>query len=122
MSRSCEKGSLFSSKSITPTGLCSNLVYQYKCNGCDAIYIGETCRHLCKRIQEHNRRESDSNIAQHKKNCSNSKVDVSNFKILCSQFDNYWERVMCEALLIKSFDPKINVQTPSSSTLLKVFS
>ena len=122
VSRSCKIGSLFSSKSITPTGLCSNLVYQYKCNGCDAIYIGETCRHLCKRIQEHNRRESDSNIAQHKKNCSNSKVDVSNFKILCSQFDNYWERVMCEALLIKSFDPKINVQTPSSSTLLKVFS
>ena len=107
-------------KSRTPIGLCSNIVYQFKCNGCDATYIGETARHLC--TKEHNRIGSGSNIADHvKKNKCNTNVDVSNFEILSNQFKNYWERVLYEALMIRFHSPTINVQTTLSTKLLRVF-
>ena len=120
ISKSYKIQSMFSNKSHTPLSLCSNLVYQFSCNGCNATYIGETSRHLCKRIQEHGRLGNGSNIAGHMKVCR-SEVKTTNFKILCSNFKNYWERVTCEALLIKSLNPSINVQTSLSSTLLKIF-
>ena len=107
-------------KSRTPIGLCSNLVYQFKCNGCDATYIGETARHLCTMVQEHNRIDSGSIIAEHveKNKCS---ANVSNFKILSNQFRNYWERVLYGALMIRFHSPRINIQAALSTKLLKVF-
>ena len=113
---------VFCNKSPTPFGLCSDLVYKFTCNGCNATYIGETSRHLCRRIQEHGRNVGGSNIAEHRKGCkSNENININDFKILCSRFKNYWERVACEALYIRSLDPKINVQTGLSKTLLSVF-
>ena len=120
ISRSHKIQNMFSNKSITPLTLCSDIVYEYKCNGCDATYIGETARHLCKRIQEHGRKESKSNIAEHRKKCK-CDVNFDNFKILCKHFDSYWERVSCEALLIRSRCPKINVQSAVSTSLLRIF-
>ncbi len=52
ISQSYKIRDMFSNKSPTPLGLCSDLVYQSTCNGCNATYIGETSRHLCKRIKE----------------------------------------------------------------------
>ena len=111
---------MFSNKSKTPHGLVSNLVYKYECNGCNATYIGETSRHLCKRIQEHSRLGGRSNISEHNIQCK-SVINSNNFKILCRNFRDYWNKIMCEALMIRSYDPKINVQTGSSRSLLNVF-
>ena len=36
-----------------PQGLCSPVVYNFSCAGCNASYIGETTRHLCTRSREH---------------------------------------------------------------------
>ena len=83
-------------------------------------HILETVRHLCKRVREHGHLSGSSNIAEHKKHCKSS-VEINNFKVLCSNFKNYWERVSCEALIIKAVNPAINVQSSDSSTLLKVF-
>jgi len=112
--------SMFNSKSITPLGLCSDLVYQFKCNGCNATYIGETSRHLCTRVQEHSRRGGNSNIVDHRSKCL-STIGLNDFRILCSGLDNYWERVMYEALSIRTLNPKINVQLTESTSLLKLF-
>jgi len=69
ISRTQKIEGMFSNKSSTQLGFFSDLIYQYTCNGCNATYIGETSRHLCKRIQEHSRKESGSNIAGHSKHC-----------------------------------------------------
>ena len=120
ISQSYKIRDMFSNKSPTPLGLCSDLVYQYTCNGCNATYIGETSRHLCKRIKEHSRLDNGSNIAEHNLKCK-KKIEENDFQILCNRFKNYWERVTCEALLIRSMDPKINIQASHSTSLLNIF-
>ena len=120
VSRSYKIINMFCNKSQTPKCLNSDLVYQFNCNGCDATYIGETARHLCTRVQEHSRLGNGSNIAEHNNKCKGG-VDISNFKIICKNFNNYWERVLYEALMIRSHNPKINVQSTVSTKLLKVF-
>ena len=120
VSKSCKVTSIFCNKSVTPFDLCSNLVYRFKCNGCNATYIGETARHLCTRVQEHCRLSGKSNIADHNKICKQS-IGISNFKIISKSFKNYWERVTVEALQIKLLKPKINVQNALSTCILRVF-
>ena len=44
---------VFRNKDPIPSGLSSNVVYEYKCDRCPARYIGETKRHLDTRIFEH---------------------------------------------------------------------
>ncbi len=44
---------LFKNKDSIPSGLSSNVVYEYKCDRCAVRYIGETKRHLNTRIHEH---------------------------------------------------------------------
>lgn len=115
--------SLFSNKSPTPTDMCSNLVYEYKCHGCPATYIGETDRQLRQRIQEHNQISRKSSVLDHKMFCNKRSTNVnraSEFKILKNKFGNYKERVICEALLIRDLKPELNVQTDCIK-LIKVF-
>ena len=45
-------GDLFSVKDEIPKLLKSFLVYKFMCPGCNACYIGETTRHLSRRIEE----------------------------------------------------------------------
>ena len=45
-------------------------IYKIKCNGCDYIYIGRTCRNFKQRFMEHfkaftNEKTKLSNIADH---------------------------------------------------------
>ena len=40
-------------------------VYEFKCPGCDKLYIGETKRRLKVRIEEHNDQKHDSAISNH---------------------------------------------------------
>ena len=45
--------SFFRFKDRIPLGLRSRVVYKFKCQCCDALYFGETIRHLHTRISEH---------------------------------------------------------------------
>jgi hypothetical protein len=45
--------SLRNVKPQRPRDTTKNVVYQIPCKGCDGSYIGESCRGLCKRIEEH---------------------------------------------------------------------
>ena len=118
VSKSKKSIDMFSNKSRTPFGLASDLVYKFTCNGCNATYIGETSRHLCTRVQEHSRKKGSSHIIEHRKVCK-ADTNISDFKILHKNFGSYWERILCEALVIKDQSPSINIQ--SSTNLLRVF-
>ena len=45
--------SLFKYKDTLPDSLRANVVYKFKCGGCNATYVGQTGRHLHIRIHEH---------------------------------------------------------------------
>ena len=40
-------------KDPVPSGLRSRVVYKFVCAGCNACYVGETCRHFSTRVREH---------------------------------------------------------------------
>ena len=70
------------------------------------------------RVQEHSRKKGLSHIIEHRKVCK-ADTNISDFKILHKNFGSYWERILCEALVIKDQSPSINIQ--SSTNLLRVF-
>ena len=88
--------------SSTFLGLKANLVYQFDCHKCHALYIGETNRHL---RTEHTQKSRTSSILDHVNKCIskfklNNQKTLSQFKILMSNFDNYYERIIGEVLQI----------------------
>ena len=105
----------FHLKSMTPLGLCSNIVYFYTCP-CDTglTYLGMSSKHLVTRAKEH----LDLNQLQKSAikghildcvKCSNSSHSLASFKILRNCKNEYDTKVY-EALLIKKFKPKLNRQ------------
>ena len=58
---------LFGVKDPPPDGLCSHLVYKHVCAGCNACYVGETCRHFSTRVREHLVSDRASHIFKHLK-------------------------------------------------------
>ena len=125
----------FGLKSRTPTFLCSNVVYRYKCL-CDTnkSYIGVTARPLCIRIDEHlnsTRRsgnpENDSAIIKHLDTCQKCFQEtrtnqLEHFEILRHCTSQYTAKIH-EALLIKRHNPTLNVHqfNKGASFTLKVF-
>ena len=55
----------FSVKEGTPYFLKSFLVYKFIFAKCKSCYIGETCRHLKTRIDEHIKKDKKFNVFQH---------------------------------------------------------
>ena len=47
------KSCLPSFKSSFDKDLKSHVVYELTCNGCNSIYVGQTCRHITTRVAEH---------------------------------------------------------------------
>ena len=52
-------------KDQIPDDLKYFLVYKFTCTSCSSSYIGETCRHLKTRIEEHVKKYSKSHIFKH---------------------------------------------------------
>ena len=89
-----------------------SLVYQFKCDLCDAGYAGFTRRHLHQRVDEH--RHTSSSIGKHfrDKHSSKPKDLTTNFTILkiCnSKFDC----LIYEMFFINELRPSLNVQCDS---------
>ena len=86
----------------------SNVVYQFKCSGCHAHYIGRTKRLLFCRIKEHSR----SVLFSHFKNCSNN-TSVKHFTECFSIVDwarFYYDLCILEHLYILAYKPSLNSQ------------
>ena len=57
-------------KDPTPLLHQSNVVYEFKCPGCNANYVGKTERTLWERTHEHGWTNKDKPVYQHLTNCS----------------------------------------------------
>ena len=53
--------SFFKFKDVVPLELQSSVIYKYKCNCCNAMYIGRSKRHLSARIFQHKGRSIRTN-------------------------------------------------------------
>ena len=101
----------FSAKDKIPSDLKSNIVYKFTCARCNASYIGETCRHISTRMDEHFRTDKKSHVYKHlHKNhqCLNS-CDLDCFEILDSASTHFNLKIK-EALYIKWNNPSLNSQ------------
>ena len=80
------------------------MVYEYKCSYDKSIqYIGFTSRPLVERVKEH--LKGKTAVSDHISNFNvykNEKTTVNNFGFL-KEFENNFETLICEALLIKSY-------------------
>ena len=105
----------FHLKSMTPLGLCSNVVYSYTCPSDTGLtYLGMSSRHLFTRAKEHldlnqSRKSAIKDLILDCVKCSNSSHSLASFKILRNGKNEYNTKVY-EALLIKKFKPKLNRQ------------
>ena len=83
----------------------SSLIYQITCSGCNALYVGQTGRHLITRLQEHGRKGTP--VAQHFTDCQvpTSKILPSS-KILDSTSRS--KLTTLESIYISKLRPQIN--------------
>ena len=104
--------SYFTLKSQTPKQLIANVVYKFTCL-CDTnlSYIGKTKRHLAVRSLEHlefGKDEPKSEVKVHLRSCKMCQsCNIDNFEIL-KKCKNDHETKICEAMFIKSENPKLN--------------
>ena len=70
-------GFLFSVKDPVADGLRSRVVFKFVCAGCNAWYVGETCRHFSTSVREHLVSDRASHIFKHLK-------DSAHCRALCS--------------------------------------
>lgn len=125
---SCKVSSFFSLKSKVPFSLKARVVYKFSClSDSDTSYIGQTKRHLVTRAKEHitPKESNQSEIKNHIfgcDKCKNGNLNVNNFRVLKQCKDEYATRIS-EALLLKKFSPKLNIQKylKGQSYLLRVF-
>ena len=108
-------------KDTTPYFLKSFLVYKFVCARCKSCYIGETCRHIITRIDEHAKKDKKSHVFQHvhsKEECFSS-FDLSCFSILDSATTKYHMKLK-EGMCIDWEKPNLNKQKYHLSTTLSI--
>ena len=86
------------------------VVYQFKCDLCDAGYVGYTCRHLHQRIEEH----KGATIGDHlrEKHALEPNNIAKSFRIL-RKCQNKFDCLFFEMLFIKELKPSLNKQCDS---------
>ena len=117
---------VFSSKGRIPKNVCcvcSHVVYQYLCSGCQASYIGKTSRHLLIRSREHlgigkkrKPKTSTSAISEHIKQTGHC-ANLENFTIL-EKANNEFDLLIFGSLLILLDRPSLNAQNSSMPFVL----
>ena len=118
--------SFFKSKDSIPTGLVSNVIYEFTCSSCKARYIGETTRNLTHRINEHKGLSIRTNkqlanpafsaIRSHS-HSQDHPFSESDFNIL-HRVDAHTDIRTAEAVYIKHLKPELNHQNSSSQLYL----
>ena len=104
----------------------SHIIYQFKCPGCNAGYVGETRTHFIVRGSQHlgiseftgnpTTAGVPTEVTKHirEKQC---KCDLKCFKIIGKEND-YRRRLIKETLFIKLYDPSLNEQQTSTKLYL----
>ena len=89
------------------------VVYKFKCNLCDAGYVGYTRGHLHERVDGHKRKSSS--IYKHYHLQHNDRIPqrfLEQFHVL-AKCTNKFDCLIHEALFIRKLKPELNVQTDS---------
>ena len=93
----------------------SKVVYYFKCDLCEAGYVGYTCRHLFQRMKEH----SAGGVGGHYKSCHGHSIgSEERFKVL-KRCKGKFDCRIYEMLFINEIKPTLNTQ--SDSIRSKVF-
>ena len=101
----------------------SKVVYKFKCNICNDVYVGETKRHLLVRQYEHLGKSTltekpskynDKDATTIRKHChqNNHQADSSCFTLAGSASNNFYLKLK-ESLLILKLKPSLNVAKES---------
>ena len=88
------------------------LVYHFKCDLCDAGYVGLTCQHLHQRVEEHKNMSSSIGKHFHMEHSLAPKDLNKNFKIL-KKCKNKFDCLIYEMFFIHELRPSLNVQSNS---------
>ena len=95
----------------------SNVVYCITCSGCDALYVGQTSRHLTTRLDEHSRKGTP--VATHFEQCGVPRSEIRRAVTLLDRSLSIDSLLTLEALYISEMQPSINTKEEfRSKTLL----
>ena len=97
-------------KDPQPQLLRSNVVYRLNCS-CGSFCIGQTRRHLVKRLDEH-QTSLNSEVCNHLQSNPNHRVDFNNPQILNSSPDKS-KLLILESLCIQQLKPSLNLDSKS---------
>ena len=108
---------------IIPKYMNSKVIYKFKCNICNDVYIGETKRHFLVREYEHlgksiltkkNLKYTEKDATAIRKHCHNHghTADTSCFSLVGNAANKYHLRLK-ESLLILKMKPSLNVAKES---------
>ena len=93
-------------------------MYHFKCDLCDAGYVGFTRRHLHQRVDEH--KNPSSSIGKHfREEHSLAPKDLTNNFSILKKCTTKFDCLICEMFFIHKLRPSLNVQ--SDSIRAKVF-
>ena len=90
-------------------------MYKFKCDRCDAGYIGFTTRHLYQRMEEH----KYSAVGKHLKEHEYSMDCIEAMFTILKKCNNKLNCLIYETLFIREHRPTLNIQ--SDSLKVKVF-
>ena len=113
---------MFTFKDRQPKHLKSNLVYEISCS-CGRRYVGETCRALKTRFEEH-MKTSGSGITEVGKHLSSSptcKITFEDCRVLTYE-SNQYRRKLKESLFIQQYDDGTLINDKMASVPLFLFS
>lgn len=86
------------------------VVYKFKCDLCDADYVGYTCRHLFQRIEE----RKHSAIGKHLCDAHNQRnKDLREQFTILRKCRGKFECLIYKMLLIQEKKPELNTQSDS---------
>ena len=89
------------------------VVYKFKCNLCDAGYVGYTRGHLHERVDGHKRKSSSIyKHYQQKHNGQTPQCLLEQFHVL-AKCTSKFDCLIKEMLFIRKLKPELNVQTDS---------
>ena len=111
VSSSFQIGFLFGVKDPVADGLRSRVVFKFVCAGCNAWYVGETCRYFSTSVREHLVSDRASHIFKHLKDSARCRAlcSADNFHVLDHASTGFQLKIK-EAIRIQREQPSMNQQ------------
>ena len=112
------KTCLPSLKPLVPKMLLSNVVYKLTCPGCTASYVGQTVRHIQRRVREH--LGNKGIMKTHFETCNVNQLSIkdNSFVSILDKTNRISKLLTLEALYINQIKPVLNTKDEYKSRTL----